>query len=130
MPIQLVTPHISLGTPLQEALVILDQLGHPIVMDDDGSLTVETPDFKVTIYHQERRVRSVLYDDPLGGTSEEGTREKIDLYLNRYGLLVNWELRLENGWMRYWFNPADGAAMVYGIDHDVIRFNEYSQSPG
>lgn len=32
---------------------------------------------------------------------------------------------MENGWMRYWFNPVDGVNMVYGIHMDVIRFNEY-----
>ncbi len=126
--LQLRTPHIPLRSSLAEALVLLDSLGYPIVMDDDRSLRVDTPEFNVAIYPHEGHVKSTWYDDPLGRTSDEGIEAKINLYLTRYGALAHWELRLDNGWMRYWYNPTYGVSMVYGIHNDVIRFNEYQST--
>jgi len=34
---------------------------------------------------------------------------------------------MDNGWMHYWFNPIEKVAMVYGINKDVIRFNQYHE---
>jgi hypothetical protein len=67
----------------------------------------------------------VWYDDPSGRDSQQGKEQKVLLYLERYGARADWELRMDNGWMRYWFNEAAHASMVYGIHMDVIRFNEY-----
>lgn len=50
------------------------------------------------------------------------------MYLDRYSSLNNWELRLDNGWMQYWFNDVDKMQMVYGLHKDVIRFNQYSNN--
>jgi hypothetical protein len=65
-------------------------------------------------------------NDPLGRESDITIQEKIEAYLERYDDLKNWELRTDNGWMHYWFNPEDQAAMIYGIHNDVIRFNRYA----
>jgi hypothetical protein len=123
------TPHIPVRLPLPEGLAILQSLGSP-VDGSDGSerwIKVDTPLFSVAIYPSGERVRSVWYDDPTGRESARGKEAKVRRYLERYGPLSNWELRLDNGWMNYWFNPTDKAAMVYGIHKDVIRFNEYEQ---
>jgi hypothetical protein len=89
------------------------------------SYKVNTDFFSVAIYPFENRIRSVWYDDPIGRESEAGIDQKAQLYLKRYGAIKNWELRMDNGWMHYWFNPSDKVAMVYGIHYDVIRFNQY-----
>jgi len=36
-------------------------------------------------------------------------------------------MRMDNGWMHYWFNDKEGIQMVYGIHNDVIRFNLLSK---
>jgi len=92
---------------------------------EEHSFRVDGPQYSAAIYADGDRIKSVWYDDPAGRGSARGRARKIELYLSRYGQLSNWEQRMENGWMRYWFNPVDGAAMVYGIHMDVIRFNEY-----
>jgi hypothetical protein len=123
------TPHIPVRLPLPDGLAILQSLGSP-VDGSDGSerwIKVETPLFSVAIYPGGERIRSVWYDDPTGRDSAHGKEAKVRLYLERYGPLSNWELRLDNGWMHYWFNPTDKAMMVYGIHKDVIRFNEHEE---
>jgi len=127
--VQLITPHISLGCSVDEGLAILQTLGYPVHENNDRELQfkVNTPLFALAVYPKNGIVGSVWYDDPTGRQSEAGRAEKVDAYLNRYGSAKNWELRLENAWMRYWFNAIDGAQMVYGIDRDVIRFNQYAE---
>lgn len=34
-------------------------------------------------------------------------------------------MRMDNGWMHYWFNDKEEIQMVYGIHNDVIRFNMF-----
>jgi len=104
LPEELITPHVPLGLMLDEGISILESTGN--------------------------EVGSVWYDDSTGRESTWGIEKKIEMYLERYGLLSNWELRMENGWMRYWFNPNDHASMVYGIHNDVIRFNQYDGENG
>jgi len=125
--VQLHTPHIALGTRVDEALPILQRLGQPRQEDvgRERSYRVDSPLFSIAIYPQDDVVCSVWYDDPTGRDSDAGRAEKIEAYLARYGAIGHWELRLDNGWMHYWFNASDRAQMVYGLHKDVIRFNQY-----
>ncbi len=52
-----------------------------------------------------------------------GRRRKLSLYMRRFTQHGKWELRIDNGWMRFFFNDADGACVVYGIHKDVVRIN-------
>src|SRR5678815_4410970 len=126
---QIHTPHIALGSSMEDALQILRHLG-PVLQDNsekESCYRVETPIFAVAVYPKGETVGSVWYDDPIGRISMAGRSKKVETYLRRYGPLENWERRLDNGWMHYWFNPVDGVQMVYGIHMDVIRFNQYGE---
>jgi hypothetical protein len=114
---------------IEEAVAILQRFGNP-TQEESGHercYRVETPLFGVSVYPNGGKVGSVWYDDSTGRESESGREKKVGAYLMRYGQLENWERRLDNGWMRYWFNPTDRAQMVYGIHKDVIRFNQYAE---
>ena len=125
---ELKTPHIPLRIGLEEGLSILKQLGCDVIEDQgsERSFRIESPSFGVAIYAKNNEVGSVWFDDAIGRTSTADMEKKVHLYLARYGTLENWELRSDNGWMRYWFNPQDHVSMVYGIHNDVIRFNQFS----
>ena len=47
-----------------------------------------------------------------------------------HGALTNWQKRMTNGWMDYWYNEPDRVAMVYGCHMDAIRFNRLDADPG
>lgn len=128
--IRLRTPHISLGCSVEEALAILRKFGDPAqeVSGEERSLRVDTPLFALAVYPKNGTVASVWYDDPMGRESEVGRADKVQAYLKRYGSLHNWERRLDNGWMHYWFNPTERAQLVYGIHRDVIRLNQYAEN--
>ena len=108
-------------------MAILQRFGNPRQdgADNERCYRVETPLFALAVYPKSGTVGSVWYDDPMGRESDVGRGEKVEAYLVRYGPLGNWERRLDNGWMHYWFNPTNRAQMVYGIHGDVIRFNQY-----
>lgn len=126
---QLRTPHIQVGSSMAEAIEIVSRLGNARrgEPDEEGCYRVETPLFALAVYPDGETVGSVWYDDPIGRESEAGRSEKVQAYLQRYGPHANWERRLDNGWMHYWFDPTDKVQMVYGVDRDVIRFNKYSE---
>ena len=124
------SPHIPLGVGLAEALDLLSSLGSSVTDEEEAEercFRVETPGFRIAVYPEGEVVRSVWYDDPLGRRSARHTAKKVELYLARYGALQGWELRMDNGWMHYWFHPAAEAAMVYGVHNDVLRFNRYTE---
>lgn len=127
--IELETPHIPLGSPLNEALMALERFGEPLLdtSDEEPCYLIETASFQMAVYPKGDVVGSVWYDDPVGRGSEAGRVQKVEAHLNRYGPLENWERRMDNGWMHYWFNPTDRAQMVYGVHQDVIRFNQYEE---
>lgn len=129
IPTILSSPHIPLRISLHEGREILQSTGFNVVEETEPEqlFRATTPSFGMAIYAKNDNVSSVWYDDPLGRATSIGKEKKIELYLMRYGSLSNWELRMENGWMRYWFNPYDKASMVYGTHRDVIRFNQYSE---
>jgi hypothetical protein len=130
MTIGLATPHIPVGTAVDEAVAILQQFGHPTREGSEREYCyrVETPLFGLAVYPGELIVRSVWYDDPTERETEQGRIHKVHAYLARYGPLSDWELRLDNGRMHYWFNPTAQAQMVYGLHKDVIRFNQYAEN--
>ncbi|GDY24365.1 hypothetical protein AHAT_02550 [Agarivorans sp. Toyoura001] len=124
-PRKLYSPHIELGISLERGLSVLREFGEPVeTRNDNGhSFRVDSPEFDVAIYEKEGIVIGVWYNDPIGRLWSKGKSKKVDLYLQRYGDLSNWDMRQDNGWMRYHFNDAEGLAMVYGVHNDVIRFN-------
>jgi len=130
MTTALATPHISLGLSTEQAVAILQRFGIPLREESDNEYCyrVETPLFSIAVYPEDGVIRSVLYDDPTGRETDQGRLTKVNAYLNRYGSLTDWECRLDNGWMHYWFNPIAHAQMVYGLHNDVIRFNPYREA--
>jgi methionyl-tRNA synthetase len=130
IPTILSSPYIPLQIALRDGIEILQSTGCNVIeeTEPDHLFMVKAPTFGMAIYAKGNKVGSVWYDDPIGRATSIGKEKKIELYLLRYGSLSNWELRMENGWMRYWFNPLDKAAMVYGIHKDVIRFNQYNEN--
>lgn len=127
--IELTTPHISLGSSIEDAIAILQRFGKPVhdASDEDLCYRIETASFRMAVYSIGDAVGSVWFDDPVGRGAEVGRVHKVEAYLIRYGQLRNWDRRLDNGWMHYWFNPTESAQMVYGVHKDVIRFNRYDE---
>ncbi|UPW20353.1 hypothetical protein M0C34_08855 [Agarivorans sp. TSD2052] len=125
-PKKLYSPHVALGSSIDSALLTLKALDGTIeetLNEDTHSFSVNTPEFGITIYENKGIVAGVWYNDALGRLWPKGKTLKIDLYLQRFGSLNEWEMTLDNGWMRYYSNKNSGALMVYGIHKDVIRFN-------
>jgi hypothetical protein len=121
-------PHIAVGSALDTALSQLKSLGKlEEEKEPEYCYRVVTADFALAIFPDLSRVRSVWYDDPTGRGDPKSVAKKIEAYLRRYGPMKDWDLRLNNGWMLYWFNPKAHASMVYGLHKDVIRFNEYTE---
>jgi len=125
--LQIATPHLPLGQALESAIALLQRAGYELVSAEDDTQSFRTQDDEVgvTVHATGGKITSVVYDDPTGRNSEHGKAEKTRLYLARYGAPANWEWRMQNAWMDYWFNPMDKVAMVYGRDRDVLRFNRY-----
>jgi len=125
------TPHIPLGIELGEALRVLGALQVDLVekVDAERCFRADTPSYSIAVYPEGDRVRSVWYDDQAARETDAAKYQKVLAYLARYGAAENWELRMDNGWMRYWFNPSDEASMVYGVHMDVIRVNTYREPP-
>ena len=124
---QIGSPHIPLGIRAIEAeqLLRLFAPGVPIETDNVGSLVLFHSGVAITVYLTDVVVTSVWYNDPTGRESQAGREAKVAAYLARYGDVASWERSMDNGWMHYWFNVRAGAAMVYGIHNDVIRFNTW-----
>ncbi len=121
------SPHVPIGSSLALALSMLDAGGgevHPLDGDVRAYRSL-SKEWDLIIYAAADEVDAVSYNDPAGRGFFESKLVKVHLYLSRYGPLADWELRMDNGWMRYWFNPTAHVAMVYGIHEDVIRFNRY-----
>ena len=121
------TPHIPVGTGLAATLSLLKSCADEVLAleDDQGAYRASAKGWELIIFTDGDEVNAVWYNDESGRRSSESKLAKIHRYLSRYGALRDWELRLDNGWMRYWFNPRAGVMMVYGVHKDVIRFNKY-----
>jgi hypothetical protein len=128
--VSLRTPHVPLGIDLREGLRLLQGLQVAVVekVEPERCFRADAPSFSVAIYPEADRVRSVWYDDHAGRETDAANYKKILAYLARYGAIENWEMRKGNGWMRYWLNPLDQVAMVYGVHRDVMRFNQHRGS--
>jgi hypothetical protein len=124
---ELSTPHIRVRSSLASAMTVLescaDQL-FPLEGNERGN-RARSKSWELIIYAAADEVDSVCYDDESGRGFAQSKLSKIQRYLARYGPLADWELRLDNGWMRYWYNTRVGVMMVYGVHMDVIRFNKY-----
>lgn len=92
---------------------------------DERGYSASSTNWELIIYATADEVDAVWYDDETGRGFAQSKLSKIHQYLSRYGALQDWELRSDNGWMRYWFNVSAGVMMVYGVHKDVIRFNRY-----
>ena len=80
----------------------------------------------MAVYESDGKVSSVWYNDPTGRDVIFGKKKKIALYLQRYGIARDWEKRMNNGWITFYFNDVAQVSMAYGNDMDVIRFNDNS----
>ena len=87
--------------------------------------SASSTNWKLTIYAAADEVDAVWHDDESGRGSAQSKLAKIHQYVARHGSLQDWELRLDNWSVRYWFNVSAGVMMVYGVHKDVIRCNKY-----
>lgn len=126
---ELSTPHIPVRSDLASALTLLKSCADEVLVLEGEKVgyLATSKRWTMIIYADGAEVDAVWYDDAAGRRFDESTLEKVHRYLSRYGALTDWEMRLDNGWMRYWFNPQAGVAMVYGIHKDVIRFNRFDR---
>lgn len=120
------TPNLPLGVPIDQGLKLLAMTGgSPFeeVVGKEHSFRVNLPDAELAIYDRDGVINAVWYNDPAGRLTRIGRRRKLHLYMARYTSRGGWEQRLDNGWMRFYFNDIDGVCIVYGIHNDVIRVN-------
>lgn len=124
---ELYAPHIPVGSNVTSALTILDSCAGQVVPLDGGErgYSATSTDWELIIYAAAEEVDAVWYNDESGRGCAQSKLSKIHHFLAQYGTLADWELRMDNGWMRYWFNVRAGVMMVYGVYNDVIRFNRY-----
>lgn len=126
-PRRIVTPHVDLGMRIEDGLKILESTGGSVFEEADGeekTYRVNLPKYEMAIYDTDGIVTAVWYNDPEGRLTRFGKERKIRLYMARYTKRGQWELRIQNGWMNFYFNDADEVGLVYGIDMDVIRIND------
>jgi len=125
-PSQLQTPHVDLAIPVADAVAVLEATGATVDEEYDGderAFRVSLPGFEMAIYDVNGKVSVVWYNDPAGRLTAFGRRRKVRLYMDRYTESGDWERRLGNAWMDYFWNDEDSVQLVYGIDKDVIRIN-------
>jgi hypothetical protein len=125
-PSKISTPHVDLGVSISAGLKILESTGGSVFEEADGrerTYRVNLPNYEMAVYDTDGIVSSVWYNDPAGRLTPFGRERKIKLYMARYTRRGQWDLRMENGWMKYYFNDTDAVQIVYGIHMDVIRIN-------
>lgn len=125
-PRRIATPDLPLGVSLEHGLKLLELTGGSPFEEVDGderSFRVNLPDAEFAIYDRDGVIHAVWYNDPTGRLTGIGRRRKLGLYMARYTKNGSWEKRIDNGWMRFYFNDIDGVCMVYGTHNDVIRIN-------
>ena len=127
-PRKIITRHVELGVPLHVGVAALTSTGAVVSekMDrEEDTYRISLPGYQMAIYEQGGVVSSVWYDDPAGRLTPFGRRRKIKLYMDRFTKNGSWQLRINNGWMEYYFNSADHVQLVYGLHMDVIRINSW-----
>src|SRR5262249_6489156 len=120
------TPHVELGVPLDAGLAVLRSTGAAVreEMDrDECSYRIDQPKYAMAIYDRAGGVSAGWYKDTAGRLTPLGKQRKIKLYMERFTKNGSWQLRMDNGWMKYYFNDADRLQLVYGTHMDVIRIN-------
>ena len=123
---KLKSPHVPLGIPIEDGLAILKKIGSPVFFEseEERQYKVSNAAYNVAIYETNGIVSSAWYDDPIGRSWNLGRKKKVNLYLSRYDNISNWEARLNNGYIQFYFNDTLGLSMSYGLHKDVIRFNK------
>ena len=124
---ELSAPHVPVRSSVASALSLLESCADQVLPfeGDECGYSASSAGWELIIYADADEVKAVLYDDESGRGSTQSKLLKIHQYLVRYGPLTDWEMRMDNGWMRYWFNVSAGVRMVYGVHKDVIRFGRY-----
>jgi len=129
-PRKIRTPHVDLGVSLPVGVAVLRSTGAVISEELDReqrTYRVSLPGYQMAIYDGGGFVSSVWYDDPAGRLTPFGKRQKIKLYMERFTKNGSWQLRLNNGWMKFYFNDVDHVQLVYGLHMDVIRINSLAR---
>lgn len=125
---KLKTPHIKLGISIDEGVEILRSISFTIEKcesEKEDFYKAICEDFECGFYSKDGVIHSSWYDDPTGRDSEDGIKEKIMLYLSRYGSIDGWEKGIDNGWIQFFNNKNAKIGMAYGIHKDVLRFNNF-----
>ena len=128
-PRKIITPHVDLGVSLHVGVAVLRSTGAVVSEEVDGeqrTYRVSLPGYQMAIYDGGGFVSSVWYDDPAGRLTPFGKRRKIKLYMDRFTKNGSWQLRINNGWMKFYFNNVDRMQLVYGLHMDVIRINSWA----
>ncbi|WDT84421.1 hypothetical protein [Alteromonas sp. 009811495] len=117
---------MPLGIPIEDGLAILKKIGSPVFFEseEERQYKFSNAAYNVAIYETDGIVSSAWYDDPIGRSWNLGRQKKVNLYLSRYDNISNWEARLNNGYIQFYFNDTLGLSMSYGLHKDVIRFNK------
>lgn len=125
-PSKLLTPDLKLGVPVETGIAALSKIG-PITSEpaDQGQTEyrVELEQYKMAIYERAGKITSIWYDDPAGRSNLFGKHKKIALYLRRHKENGSWNMRIDNGWIKHYYNDVDSLVMAYGIDRDVLTFH-------
>jgi hypothetical protein len=127
-PRKIITPHVDLGVSLHVGVAVLRSTGAVVSEEVEGeerTYRVSLPGYQMAIYERGGFVSSVWYDDPAGRLTPFGKRRKIKLYMDRFTKNGSWQLRINNGWMKFYFNNVDHMQLVYGLHMDVIRINSW-----
>ena len=128
-PRALTTPHVELGVPLDVGLAVLRSTGAAVREEmerDERSYRIDLPNYAMAIYDRAGVVSAVWYGDSAGQLTPFGKSRKLKLYMQRFTKNGKWDYRMNNGWMKYYFNDIDRVGLVYGIHMDVIRINSLS----
>jgi hypothetical protein len=128
-PRKIITPHVDLGVSLHVGVAVLRSTGAVVSEEVDGeerTYRVSLPGYQMAIHERGGFVSSVWYDDPAGRLTPFGKRRKIKLYMDRFTKNGSWQLRINNGWMKFYFNNVDRMQLVYGLHMDVIRINSWA----
>jgi hypothetical protein len=103
-PTKIITPHVDLGVSLHVGVAVLKSTGAVVSEEVDGekrTYRVSLPGYQMAIYDGGGFVSSVWYDDPAGRLTPFGKRRKIKLYMDRFTKNGSWQLRINNGWMKF-----------------------------
>ena len=126
-PRKIITPHVDLGVSLDVGVAVLRSTGAAVVSEvavgEEQTYRVSLPGYQMAIHERGGFVSSVWYDDPAGRLTPFGKRRKVKLYMDRFAKNGSWQLRINNGWMKFYFNDVDHMQLVYGLHMDVIRIN-------